>query len=120
MTAVTLVEFLTARLDEDEAAVEARIAGELDSLHQDGMPHVTRQDLLTTKRRDGEVTCDRRLARRCPCARQHLRRPSRLRRDFYPCDPETFERRWQAVKVSDIRRDLENARALARTYMPPR
>jgi hypothetical protein len=57
-TVSCLPDFLIARIAEDEAEVESRIVGELESLHRDGMLHVTRADLLTTKREAGVIQYD--------------------------------------------------------------
>lgn len=41
------IAFLNARLDEEAAGLEAQISGDLERYRADGLPHLTREEMLT-------------------------------------------------------------------------
>ena len=97
-----LIAFLCARLDEDEAKLEAEIAHLLEYLAADGCP-VTREELLTPNppdyvttlpRRFSEVKIDRELIARYEKFR-HWPRPSRYQAGVADTYAEVIQLRCQ-------------------------
>jgi len=97
-----IVAFLAARLDEDEAKLEAEIAHLMESLAADGCP-VTREELLTPNppdyvttlpRRLSEVEIDRELIARYEKFR-HWPRPSRYQAGVADTYAEVIQLRCQ-------------------------